>query len=320
MTRFCRMKKLALYLLVFSVLLSSVYSLAYAEIETMEYEIDGFTMSVPAMWSSDTLEEDGITYHRFIRRPAKDFWAGFLRIYTYGLGYSVDDYWLDSSYDGYLSGIPGTNIRRESIEIEGHPAYLFSAYVDYGNGIKYQTYGLVYIAKDLVLSVYYVDSSSSAESNMEFVRAIAESVHSPGYEPIEPKPTSQPVQYDKNTDISSLSFDELISLRQQIDMAIWASDGWQEVEVPSGVYIVGEDIPAGRWTINISDNHSDIPVCAFAVYGTPDDFYDSHGCVSNAYLQVGTPYNANIIDGQLINITGETVVFQPSLGAALGFK
>ena len=50
-------------------------------------------------------------------------------------------------------------------------------------------------------------------------------------------------------DLSSLSFDELITLRQQVNLALWQSDSWQSVEVPAGFYQIGADIPAGRWTI-----------------------------------------------------------------------
>ena len=57
-----------------------------------------------------------------------------------------------------------------------------------------------------------------------------------------------------SVDLTGLSFDELVSLREQIDLAIWNSQEWQEVEVPAGVWIVGVDIPSGHWTITIVDN------------------------------------------------------------------
>ena len=55
-------------------------------------------------------------------------------------------------------------------------------------------------------------------------------------------------------DISGLSFDELIALQATINQAIWNSDGWKEVTVPEGVYKIGEDIPAGRWTLKRAKN------------------------------------------------------------------
>ena len=50
-------------------------------------------------------------------------------------------------------------------------------------------------------------------------------------------------------DISGLTFDELVELREQLNLAIWQSEDWQEVTVPAGTWTIGEDIPAGHWTI-----------------------------------------------------------------------
>lgn len=57
-----------------------------------------------------------------------------------------------------------------------------------------------------------------------------------------------------DVDISGLSFEELISLQTKVNQALWASDGWKEVTVPEGVYKIGEDIPAGRWTLKRAVN------------------------------------------------------------------
>ena len=56
-------------------------------------------------------------------------------------------------------------------------------------------------------------------------------------------------------DLSGLSFDELVQLREQINLVIWNSQEWQEVTVPIGLYIVGEDIPEGTWTIRAATDH-----------------------------------------------------------------
>lgn len=52
-------------------------------------------------------------------------------------------------------------------------------------------------------------------------------------------------------DISGLTFDELITLREQINLAIWQSEVWQEVTVPAGVWEIGKDIPAGTWSVRV---------------------------------------------------------------------
>lgn len=50
-------------------------------------------------------------------------------------------------------------------------------------------------------------------------------------------------------DLSGMSFEDLVALKDRINLAIWNSQEWQEVTVPAGVWVVGEDIPAGHWTI-----------------------------------------------------------------------
>lgn len=50
-------------------------------------------------------------------------------------------------------------------------------------------------------------------------------------------------------DLDSLTFVELIELREQITAEITSRPEWKEVFVPAGVYEVGVDIPAGHWTI-----------------------------------------------------------------------
>jgi hypothetical protein len=54
-------------------------------------------------------------------------------------------------------------------------------------------------------------------------------------------------------DISGLTFDELIQLREQVNAAIVASPEFKQVEVPPGFWKIGVDIPAGYWTITPVD-------------------------------------------------------------------
>ena len=52
-------------------------------------------------------------------------------------------------------------------------------------------------------------------------------------------------------DLSGLSYDELVQLKDQINLAMWNSEEWQEVTVPPGLWKVGEDIPAAHWSIRL---------------------------------------------------------------------
>ena len=52
-----------------------------------------------------------------------------------------------------------------------------------------------------------------------------------------------------DVDLSGMSFEELMALRDQLNLAIWNSREWDTVTVPSGIWQVGRDIPAGHWAV-----------------------------------------------------------------------
>lgn len=54
-------------------------------------------------------------------------------------------------------------------------------------------------------------------------------------------------------DLSALSFDDLLSLSAQVNAEIMSRPEWKETTVPSGQWVVGEDIPAGFYSISPSE-------------------------------------------------------------------
>ena len=68
------------------------------------------------------------------------------------------------------------------------------------------------------------------------------------------------ISVDKGFDVSSLSFSDLIKLQEEINLALWNSDEWQEVTVPAGLYQVGRDIPAGTWVVSKNRNWARIRI------------------------------------------------------------
>lgn len=55
-------------------------------------------------------------------------------------------------------------------------------------------------------------------------------------------------------DLSGMSYKELVRLKDRINLYMWMSDEWQEVKVPSGLWEIGVDIPAGHWTLTANPN------------------------------------------------------------------
>ena len=132
-----------------------------------------------------------------------------------------------------------------------------------------------------------------------------------------------------DVDLTGMTFDELVALKDQINLAIWNSQEWQEVEVPQGVWAVGEDIPAGKWTICAHSGHYlSIHVGAkLNDSGTGVAFpYKAGEMVFNPDYHLYkkgdlTEWTVTLHDGDYVSIDDVPAVFTPYAGKpSLGFK
>lgn len=128
-------------------------------------------------------------------------------------------------------------------------------------------------------------------------------------------------------DLSGLSFDELVALKDQINLAIWNSAEWQEVTVPQGVYQVGADIPAGKWTIRpVSGKASIIKTGVSTKDGGASvkaDYSENIYAPDSIMYKNGsrTELTIELSDGQYVEISVGSVIFTPYSGKpSLGFK
>ena len=133
-------------------------------------------------------------------------------------------------------------------------------------------------------------------------------------------------------DLSGMSYAELVALKDQINLAIWNSQEWQEVTVPQGVWKVGEDIPAGHWTIKTTALTAYITICSKLdesgkdadiwnsrvyytefIYGADSYFFDAENDRSEIDYE--------LTDGLYVIIDSGSVIFTPYAGKpSLGFK
>lgn len=132
-------------------------------------------------------------------------------------------------------------------------------------------------------------------------------------------------------DLSGMSWQELIDLRAAVTMEQMSRDEWQEVEVPQGVWKVGEDIPAGKWTIKctvgsrtgiswgdkLDESGADISwdghVYEFEGVYNPNSKYYSAGDRTELELELK--------DGWYVIIESSSATFTPFTGKpSLGFK
>ena len=132
-----------------------------------------------------------------------------------------------------------------------------------------------------------------------------------------------------DVDLSGMTFDELVALKDQVQRAMWDSADWQEVSVPQGVWQVGPDIPAGKWTIvcggknytsvdvadSLRDNGTKAtfpPKASASIFNPDSSLYD------NGDLKEWT---VELHDGEYVVISSADAVFTPYAGKpSLGFK
>ena len=140
------------------------------------------------------------------------------------------------------------------------------------------------------------------------------------------------VVYADTIDLTGLSFEQLIELKSQINLAIWNSKEWQEVTVPQGLWKVGEDIPAGSWTVRCA-----AVTCAFVTCGS--ELKESgngieYGCKRYKHGIIDHPdyigyekdidlteFSFTVEEGDYIIIENCSVIFTPYAGAPeFGFR
>ena len=125
-------------------------------------------------------------------------------------------------------------------------------------------------------------------------------------------------------DLTGMSFDDLIALRGQVDLALWNSQEWKKVTVPEGIYLVGVDIPAGDWQIeSILGEQSSVSYFEkMNQYGTEADkdayyFWDR---VINIPSYEVKSIHLNLVDGMYVGISLAPVVFTPYTGPSFTFE
>ena len=134
--------------------------------------------------------------------------------------------------------------------------------------------------------------------------------------------------FSDGIDLSGLSWDELIALKAQINQELTTRDQWQEVEVPQGLWVVGEDIPEGMWTV-VCNAGAAVVKWGYSlregeqrvdVLKSPSD---TASVFSAADAQPGarTQYTLEAKKGMYIEVGFTSVIFQPYTGKPdLGFK
>ena len=138
----------------------------------------------------------------------------------------------------------------------------------------------------------------------------------------------------EDIDLSGLSYAELVALKDRINLAMWESEEWQEVTVPQGVWVVGEDIPEGHWTIKpYLEYYASVEVTDYLdVTGKITDRWNkncNYYCSENIYNKNYDSFKPSQVSefdvilkkGLYVVIKFSSVTFTPYTGKpSLGFK
>lgn len=104
--------------------------------------------------------------------------------------------------------------------------------------------------------------------------------------------------------LAGMTIDDLVALRNAINAEIAGRPEWKQVTVPAGQWIIGEDIPAGYYSITALDK---IAIVEAAPSGSPhDDFYH----VISAGGNVG---KVLFVEGSIFK-TNAPIILAPPLG------
>lgn len=108
-------------------------------------------------------------------------------------------------------------------------------------------------------------------------------------------------------DLSAMSFEDLLTLRDAVNAEIKSRPEWKEVIVPAGTWTVGVEIPAGSYSITAISRTVRV------------DVYESKGAAySSDHLIIHTdePFGKlDLTDGMVIKID-ESAVFAPPIAPA----
>lgn len=114
----------------------------------------------------------------------------------------------------------------------------------------------------------------------------------------------------ESIDLSSMSFEELLTLQQKVNQAIFSCDEWKEVEVPLGVWDIGKDIPAGRYELVPGENASTYTYPYIVYYlerhenGTPNKIRGQYRIKSGETLVI------ELFEGNVLKIEDCSVIFR----------
>ena len=309
------------------VLMIFVVQSAFAVSDYETFETDTFSVNVPAGWVYSTKNEEireDIQRYYYFGSDIEFLSSGCVQIAISHI--ELDQNELDKVgflYDYDLDVMKVIDPVSYDIMVGDWPARVWSGTLPIKGGDRFAC-GFKYSIDGFQIAIIYINPNQTNEQNIYDMDQMAKSFH---YGP--PQKQEPVTAYQVEYNIDGMSFDELLALKEQINAALWASEEWQEVTVPAGVYEIGRDIPAGHWTIRpvdgdtaslylgsaLDESKTAISSAAFMAYEQITSPTDSYPKINNIEF-----VSWELTEGTYLVINSSAVIFTPFAGLDLGFK
>lgn len=104
-----------------------------------------------------------------------------------------------------------------------------------------------------------------------------------------PDPTPVPVTLSVSIQTADIPYENLLHIRNQLDEEIRARGDWTGIEIPAGRWIVGEDIPAGFYSVTaVNGKYTSFDLVAPDVYHSHTYYtVEENGVVGKVELKDG---------------------------------
>lgn len=115
--------------------------------------------------------------------------------------------------------------------------------------------------------------------------------------------------------LSGKSYEQLVELNDQINLAIWEAAESRTVTVPQGAWQVGVDIPAGHWSICAPEG-AETGVTLCSALNDSRSSYAQDALLGSARVTAGAQGAVDWVlsDGQFVLVEAGGAVFAPYLG------
>lgn len=112
-------------------------------------------------------------------------------------------------------------------------------------------------------------------------------------------------------DLEAMSLEELLELHEAVEAAISAKNGSVPSTIYKGIYVAGDSIAVGKYTITCPDDGKSFQIAIFADQETYEKAFaeqDESLASFQSYINVGETVFVQVDEGAVLLVAGEGVI------------